>query len=1159
MNKLSRILAPGAASLLALAPFGCMPGSSVSTDHLTTEFRENPEGIASTAPRFSWKLRSTDDTRGAGITAYRLIVAGSPAALDAERDLLWDTGVVSDKAALARTLVEYAGKPLASRQNAWWKVRVWDEHNQDAGWSDPARFSLGFVDQAEWRGQWIGLDSAPTAPLTAEVRERLRRQQWIRQPGPPARTPRTTAFRTEFDAKPGAVKSAWFAGTIDQIGALSINGTKIADLARWDMISPIDATAALKPGRNAIGISVEQTDGFNPAATGMLVIEYASGEKQEILVDGSWKRTDSAPAGWDVAGFDASKWSAVEVAGGQPWGGNRNTEHFMPPTPYLRSTFTPDGKKSIAKATLYSTALGVYEARLNGTKISGDELTPGWTEFSKRVYHQTYDVTKMLRSGENCLGVVLGDGWYASLMGYTGKRRHYGGAARFKGQLEIEYTDGTRELFATGPTWKGSFGPLLYTDNYLGSSYDSRLEIPGWDRPRFDDAKWKAVNSGIDTPTPREADVTAKVREALKNPGAPLTVNQQTLGDPAFGVVKTLRVEYTANGEAKTHSLREGENLNLPRPGESGPIVIKKAIFGEPPAAAANFVIEPQPGEPVRRFETLASKSVKEPRPGRYVFDLGQNLVGWTRLTVNGKPGQKIVVRHAEMLNPDGTLYTSNLRGATGTDFYTLKGGPQTLEPMFTFHGFQYVEVTGLTEKPSTSMVTGIVTHTDMAPTGTFECSNPLVNQLVHNIVWGQKGNYLEVPTDCPQRDERLGWTGDAQFFINAAAYSFDIASFMSRWLKTLAHDAQFEDGTFAHVAPRVNERGGSTAWGDAAIVCTHSLYRTYGDTRIIADNYEPMRKYMAWLDGRTTDGISKVGGFGDWVNLGDPTSSDLIDTAYRIELCRIMSEMATVLGKTADADKYAANREASIAAFRSRFLAADGSLKESGQTGYALAFTMGLIPDNLQAKSGEHFAKAIERKNWHLATGFIGTPRLLPGLFNAGQNEVAARLLMNEDYPSWLYQVKLGATTMWERWDGWTPEQGFQDVGMNSFNHYAFGAVGEYLYKNLAGISALEPGYRRIQIAPTPIASLTHVNATYDAPTGKIASAWKKEGTKTTYTITIPPHTTAEIRLPAAGPVSITETGAPLPTVGLSVKSASNGVVVLEAASGTYRFSVSN
>ena len=1148
-----------------------MPAASVAPHDLAAEFRTQPKGLATIKPRLSWQLASADPSvRGARASAYQVAVAASPADLVAGRHTLWDTGVVPCDA--LPMLVEYAGKPLSSRSSAWWRVRVWDQAGIDSGWSTPTAFSVGLLHQEDWgQAEWIGLDSGPIAPLTAAVRDELRRLPLIREPGPPARSPRSAEFQTTFTLDPKPVRRAWFAGSVDQYGSVRVNQSPESPLTRWDMIRAIDVAPSLVAGANTISIRVENEDGFNPAATGMLVVTFVDGSEQRVTLDKSW--TYRAPS-------TNNSWKPAEVAAGQPWGGNRNVEHFMPPAPYLRTLFTPDPKKAVAHATLYATAMGVYEPRLNGRRIGNDELTPGWTEYSKRVYHQTYDVTPMIARGPNCLGAILGDGWYAGLMGYTGQRRFYGGPARFKARLELIYSDGSIDTIVTGPRWNAGFGPILHTDNYIGTAYDAREEMPGWDTPGFVATSWRAPDIGLGSSALREINVTEKLSTLFKAQGASLKVGPDTLGEPCYGVAKTLRVDYFIERTPHSATFKEGEIVNLSRPGEVGAIVIVNAVFGEPPVPPASFIIEPQPGEPVRRFEELSAIAVTEPRPGRFVFDLGQNMVGWTRIKVNGHAGQRLTIRHAEMLNPDGTPYTSNLRGATATDFLTLKDGPQTIEPPFTFHGFRYVEVSGLTDKPEPGLVTGIVVHTDMSPTGTFTSSSPLVNQLVHNIVWGQKGNYLEVPTDCPQRDERLGWTGDAQFFINAAAFNFDIASFMSRWLRTLNHDAQFEDGTLAHVAPKVNERGGSTAWGDAGIVCTHALYRTYGDTRVITDNYEPMCRYMAWLDTKTTAGLSKVGGFGDWVNLGDPTSQDLIDTAQRIQLLGEMAEMARVIAKPADADRYESARAVSINAFRARFLAPDGSLKDSGQTGYAMAFTIpGILPDETRAITAEHFAGALAKKNWHLATGFIGTPRLLPALFAAGKDDVAYRLLLNDGFPSWLYQVKLGATTMWERWDGWTPDRGFQDVGMNSFNHYAFGAVGDALYRHVAGISSLEPGYRKILIEPRPdfaptahgrtTPPLTHADASFRSISGTIRSAWRittnpAGALVTTYDITIPPHTTAQIRLRAPDGATVEESGAPFtmynttkPLAGPRAGGRDLNLLVIDACPGTYRFVV--
>lgn len=1152
-------------ALLACLLGACTPGGSIKATDLAAEFRANPDGIGTPHPRLSWSLTPRDpDARGVEQRAYRVVAAFDPQTLrdpDARPDALaFDTGLVDGQPGRDTRSVPYAGKPLGSRARLWWRVMVIDHAGKPSPWSDIATLSLGLMRPEDWHADWIGLDAKPQAPLTAERRDYFRKLPWARAAGGPERSPRKAHIRGEFTLPAGEIESAYFAGTADQFAEVRINGKEAGRIARWEFIRPIDVTGLLRRGSNAVAVSVLNEDGHNPAVSGAVIVRMKDGKEHAFAIDKSCLFVSSAnaepAAGWDMPGYAGPTYGNVEISGSQPWGSHRNTEHFLPPVPYLRTTFETFPGKTVAAATLYSTALGVYEARLNGKDVTPDVLSPGWTEYSKRVYHQTYDVTALLDPGTNCLGVLLGDGWYAGQLGFTGRREFYGGPARFMGQLEIQYTDGSTQLIPTNASWKASFGAWRHADIYLGVDYDARQELQGWDTPTYNDSAWSPVAVGLSNlRQARSADVTNAVRSALAG-GKSFVVGPAVLGDPAFGVVKTLTVDYRVGDASRSISLREGERLSLPQPGESGEVTILRATFAEPPPPApGQIAVEPNPGEPMRRHEELVARSVSEPKPGRFVFDLGQNIVGWPRLLINGREGQRLVVRYAERLNPDGTLYTSNLRGATSTDFFTLAQGTQTIEPKFTFHGFQYVEVTGLDDKPQPEMVTGVVVHSLLPPAGFFSSSNPLLDRLILNTKWGQKGNYLDVPTDCPQRDERLGWTGDAQFFMNAAAYNFDISSFMSRWLRTLVLDAQLPDGTFAHVAPNVAQSGGSTAWGDAAIVCTHAMHRIYADVRILGDHYEPMKRYIDWLDTRTTAGIAKVGGFGDWVNLGDPTNQELIDTAYRAELLRMMADIASILGKPDDQARFSRSRDETIAAFRTKFIADDGSLRDSGQTGYALLFTMpGLLEEAKRPGAADGFRRAMARTNNKLATGFIGTPRLVPALFEAGLNDLAETLLLNEDYPGWLFQVKLGATTMWERWDGWTPDRGFQDVGMNSFNHYAFGSVADALYGNVAGIRPTAPGFASVLIEPTVLAGLTNARADYQSVRGPIRSAWTKTPRGIRFEIEIPPGVQADIALPVPNDHRVREQGG---FRGLSAPETRSGRHWFRGGSGRYVFHV--
>jgi alpha-L-rhamnosidase len=516
------------------------------------------------------------------------------------------------------------------------------------------------------------------------------------------------------------------------------------------------------------------------------------------------------------------------------------------------------------------------------------------------------------------------------------------------------------------------------------------------------------------------------------------------------------------------------------------------------------------------------------------------------------------MVRHGEVLNPNGTLYTSNLRGANATDVYYLRGdGLETLEPFFTFHGFRYVEVTGLDAKPGLDAVTGVVVHSPMERTGEFECSSPLVNQLFRNIAWSQRDNFLEVPTDCPQRDERAGWSGDAQFFVGTAAYNADVAAFFTRWLTTLVHDSQLPSGAIANVAPKFGSPWASAGWGgDAAIRCVYTIYRVYGDTRIVERNYDALARYLTWLGGGRKDGGLTLRTLGDHLNLGGGADLEVIQRAYFAHLSALMAEMAAAIGRADDAARYRAQSEEAKASFQRDFILPDGAIKDSGQTGYALAFTMDLVPAELKAKVAEKFVEELRKRDWHLATGFIGTPRLLPGLHFAGRDDVAYRVLLQETYPSWLFPVKNGATTVWERWDGWTPEKGFQTIAMNSFNHYAFGSVGEYLYRQVAGIDTDGPGYHKIVIHPAVAAGLTHARAAYESAAGRIESAWRVDGGRFRLNVTVPPNTTATVYVPASAADQVTEGGAPAArSRGVSPLRSEDGAIVFRVGSGRYQF----
>ena len=573
-----------------------------------------------------------------------------------------------------------------------------------------------------------------------------------------------------------------------------------------------------------------------------------------------------------------------------------------------------------------------------------------------------------------------------------------------------------------------------------------------------------------------------------------------------------------------------------------------------------------QPDEGVRATEEVAAVAVAEPEGGVHVFDMGQNMVGWARLKVRGPAGTTVRVRFAEALNPDGTIYTENLRSARQTDTYVLKGGGEEVyEPRFTFHGFHYVEVTGYPGEPPLDAVVGRVVHSATPPAGSFECSSPMVNRLQSNIVWGQRGNFLSIPTDCPQRDERLGWTGDAQIFVRTASLNMDVAAFFAKWMDDV-EDAQRPNGAFTDVVPLLEGSGlmdlsrGAPAWGDAGVIVPWTIYKAYGDTRIIEKHYDAMTRWMSYLREANPDLLrrNKLGNnYGDWLSPeGDATPKDLLATAYWAYDARLMAEMSRAIGR--DAAGYEELFGSVKEAFNRAYVAPDGRVGADTQTGYVVALHMGLLPEGLRAEAAGHLVRTVEEKDWHLSTGFVGVGYLCPVLTESGYPDVAYRLLNNETYPSWGYTIKNGATTIWERWDGWTEENGFQSPNMNSFNHYSLGSVGEWLYRYVAGLD-LDPqtaGYGRIVIRPRPGGGLTHARGEYDSVRGRIVSAWSLEGDRFKLRVEIPPNTTATVYVPAEGGAGISEGGNPVEQAeGVRILGMEHGEGVLAVGSGTYEF----
>jgi alpha-L-rhamnosidase len=553
-------------------------------------------------------------------------------------------------------------------------------------------------------------------------------------------------------------------------------------------------------------------------------------------------------------------------------------------------------------------------------------------------------------------------------------------------------------------------------------------------------------------------------------------------------------------------------------------------------------------GAPIRKIQEIKPVKVFRSPKGSLLVDMGQNMVGWIRLKVTGPKGTVVTLRHAEVLDKYGEFYTENLRLAKCQLTYTLAGtGEEVYEPRFTFMGFRFIEVTGFPGTLTADNITGVVVHSDMQPTGTFECSNPLVNQLQHNIIWGQKGNFVDIPTDCPQRDERLGWTGDAQAFSRTAAFNFDVSSFFTKWLKDVALD-QKPGGEVPDVIPDVLSRQDATTtqpsagWGDVAVIVPMTMYTVYGDKRLLETQYPSMKKWVEYIRKKAWDSYLWKGGskYGDWLFYHPPvnnhtaadgyTEPDFIATAYYAYSTSLLAKAAKELGKTEDEKIYSDLFNKIKEVFIREYVTPAGRVGTCSQTSYILALKFNLLPDELRAKAAQFLVNDIKSRNNHLSTGFLGTIYICHELTRAGFTDVAYDLLLQESYPSWLYPVKMGATTIWERWDGQKTDSTFQDAGMNSFNHYAYGAIGDWMYRVSAGIETIDPGYRNLLIEPHPAKKLTFAKATFESPYGPIASGWERKNGKIIVHVSIPANAKATILLPVDDPAKITQNGLPLP-----------------------------
>ncbi|MEA5118782.1 MAG: family 78 glycoside hydrolase catalytic domain [Propionicimonas sp.] len=1073
-------------------------------------------------------------------TAYQVQVASG----DSFSDLVWDSGatVSGDQVDVA-----YGGPSLASATRYFWRVKVRDAGNVWSSWSQPGWFETGLLDDSEWsQAAWIGKSSAGATWEDYTVTVEFKMPDDQRSLG--------LLFRMSDDKSKGYMwQLGWVASGGQQRPQLrphTRDNSKWARLATTPWLDSFDPrftreymlaggpesdgwhTATLTVAGNTASIALDGVALGGPTAltvadtgTGRVGLRMQNQEQLQVRrlqVVGSDETVLGNPS------FSSNPFSSGSVDGGiltYPSGTGAATAEFIDllpaegraGLPILRSEFEVDPGREVVSARLYASAKGLYELSLNGAKVGDQFYAPGFTNYVQRFQTQTYDVTDLLRPGANAIGGMLGDGWFNGYLNAWGKNRFGVDYLALIGQLHIVYASGADQWVRTDSSWTWDAGPLTKADLQLGESWDANAEQQGWDEPGFAATGWATVN------------------------------------------------EYPNNG------------------------------FG---------ALVPQPDEPVRDVDIREVATVTHPvsdSPTTTVYDLGQNLVGVARVTLTGTAGEVAKLRHAEEVytsyypSQQGQLYVDNLRGqASGgpdsmaVDTYTFPASCDTpctvtWTPRFTQHGFRYLEISGLATPPGADQVKGIVRSSDLPGSGRLTTSNALVNQILSNSYWGGRGNFVSIPTDTPARDERMGWLGDINVYAATGSYWFDTRAFLAKWMSDLTSEQcgygipardDCPAGAFQSIAPRPSgTHPNAVGWEDAAIGIPWALFMAYGHLDVVKDNWTAMTRFMEYLTARVAanGNLDPARGAArysmDGLNLeADGTGSDskppkdLLSTVYTAEAFKRMAIMAEAIGEDAQAEAYAERHQAMRQAFTAAYVAADGTVTGDSQGSYALALGADMITSaDLATKAGGKFASRLAEKGNHLTTGFLTLPYLLPALTRAGRLDLAYTLLLNEDYPSWGYSVSMGATTMWERWNSILPTGQFNPDGMNSFNHYAYGAVADWVHQTVGGISPTTAGYRSSVIAPRPGGGITSASDSTATPYGVLSSGWKQRGTVLELDVTVPVNTTAEVHLPAVAVADVTESGAPLSQDTAGVKALAvdgdAGEVVVTVGSGDYSF----
>lgn len=1154
--------------LFNMLPFALYAFGSFELKNLKVEYAETPLGIDVEKPRFSWQMKAPVGSRGCMQTAYRIIVS------DEYGVQVWDSEKIKGDISLN---VPYDGTPLKAATRYSWTIYAWDNKGKKTSASSWFETGLMSRDRAYegWSGaKWIG-GGDDDQTLYSHYLPVYR-----------------IDFTLQLDKHSHSTRAGFVYGANDERLMNQFKNLYHLENAKDESYVMVELDIApLASGKNAslhiyrigyhpkdrkeiplksLSVPLSFINEKNKRGKHTVTLTSEYGFTCFYYLDGNGRHHKIGQVNLNPLG-QGENYITFPVVGDVGYSlaegqkaifSNVSIRHFRSPshiirkvefatdslsfqtfnpsrnsTPMLRTEFTTSGSK-VRKARLYVTSRGIYKIYMNGRLVGDDYFNPGLTQYNKVHLYQTFDVTAYVHSGRNVFGAMLGEGWWSGGTTYAGSNWNYfGDRQSLLAKLVVTHVDGTEKVIVTDPSRWTYFndGPVLYGSFFQGEVYNALKEkhTEGWDTPMYDASSWKPAQE--------------------------------------ISLEKCMSTRFN-NGWLPSDDYTE-------------------------------FQLTGQFGKTVKAVKELTAVSVKEVRPGVFVYDMGQNMAGVPKVSLSGmKPGQKINMRFAEVTYPDlpaskknvGMIMLENIRGAMAQDIYITKGGKETISPSFTYHGYRYVEITGIEKPLPIEAVKGIVLSSIDTMTSDYETSNPKVNRLWQNILWSTYANFMSIPTDCPQRNERLGWGGDISVFSRTATYLAVVPQFLRRYLLAMRH-CQRADGRFPDIAPFGGGFGG-LLWGSAGITVAWESYQQYDDKTLLSEHYEAMKRYIHYILDKCISPSTnvlvqekKMRSLGDWLGLEDEKNDKtLLWESYFIRDLDLMEKMATVLNKKEDAEWFRKLAIERRAFFCQTYLdpesgktiasGCNGSKKKGAlvdiQTSYVLPLVFDLVSDERKSQLAEHLVQTVIRENstdkgkicppYSLMTGFIGTAWISQALSDNGYGEVAYKLLQQTTYPSWLYPIEQGATTIWERLNSYTHLDGFGGNNrMNSFNHYSFGAVGAWMCSHSLGIQRDEksPGFKHFILRPEvdSTGGMTYARGHYDSLYGRIESNWnrEKDGTKV-YCFTIPANTTARLYLPVASTEGVREGGKSLEkSKGVKYVGIENGTVILDLSSGSYSFIV--